>query len=103
MAGTPRDFPLTFDLHGMNMNKTPGNTGRVAGKTALITGGASGIGEAVVRMMCAPGAAALAEAIVRMMCAQAASVFITDIDDARGEQLAPDTGARYCHHDVTNE
>jgi len=87
MAGTPPDFPLTFDLHEMNMKKTPENTGRVVGKTALITGGASGIGEA----------------IVRMMCAQGASVFITDIDDARGEQLARDTGARYCHHDVTKE
>jgi 3(or 17)beta-hydroxysteroid dehydrogenase len=59
----------------------------VAGKTALVTGGASGLGEAIVRTLVAEGA----------------TVFVTDIDDRRGELVARDVGARYLHHDVTKE
>ncbi len=46
--------------------------GQVEGKTALVTGGASGIG------------AACAETLAR----EGAKVVLTDLDDARGEALA---------------
>lgn len=45
--------------------------GQVEGKVALVTGGASGIGEA----------------IAELFAREAATVVITDIDDLRGEQL----------------
>ena len=62
---------------------------RLAGKSALITGGASGIGEATARLFVAEGA----------------SVAIADIQDERGERLARELGARavYVHADVSRE
>ena len=66
--------------------------GRVEGKVALVTGGASGIG------------AACAVALAR----EGAAVAITDLQDEKGRALAQQivqTGgkARYFHHDVTSE
>ena len=66
--------------------------GRVSGKVALITGGASGIG------------AGCAEVLAR----EGASVVITDIQDGKGRWLAEDltkagATAHYLHHDVTSE
>ena len=62
---------------------------RLAGKVALITGGASGIGEATVRLFVAEGAA----------------VTIVDIQDDRGRRLAAELGNRtaYVHADVSRE
>jgi NAD(P)-dependent dehydrogenase (short-subunit alcohol dehydrogenase family) len=62
---------------------------RLNGKTALITGGSSGLGAAMARRFVAEGA----------------SVVIADIDDAGGEALAAELGAkaRYIHLDVTQE
>lgn len=57
---------------------------RMQDKVTVITGGASGIGEGMVRRFCAEGA----------------RVLVADINDAAGEAIAAQTGARYVHHDV---
>ena len=64
--------------------------GQVDGKIALVTGGASGIGEACVQTLAREGAA----------------VVISDIDDVRGNDLASaitsvGQQAIYLRHDVT--
>jgi NAD(P)-dependent dehydrogenase (short-subunit alcohol dehydrogenase family) len=66
--------------------------GQVDGKIALVTGGASGIGEACVETLAREGAA----------------VVISDIDDGRGNDLASAIDAAgqqaiYLRHDVTDE
>jgi NAD(P)-dependent dehydrogenase (short-subunit alcohol dehydrogenase family) len=66
--------------------------GRVAGKVALVTGGASGIGRGCAERLAEEGAA----------------VVITDLQDHKGaetvEAIAKAGGkARYLHHDVTDE
>jgi NAD(P)-dependent dehydrogenase (short-subunit alcohol dehydrogenase family) len=65
---------------------------RLAGKVALVTGGAQGIGEAIVRRFAAEGS----------------TVFLTDLKAAEGEalaaELAADGGrARFLPHDVSRE
>lgn len=59
----------------------------LAGKIAFVTGGASGLGEAIARAYASEGA----------------SVIIADIDVAGGEALAAELGARFVHLDVTQE
>jgi len=66
--------------------------GRVEGKVALVTGGASGIGLGCAEKLAAEGAA----------------VVITDLQDGKGEAAAAAIAkahgqARYLHHDVTDE
>ena len=62
---------------------------RLKGKVALITGGASGIGEGTARLFVEEGAA----------------VMLADIDDERGRRLAGELGSRagYVHADVSRE
>jgi 3alpha(or 20beta)-hydroxysteroid dehydrogenase len=64
-------------------------TGRIESKVALVTGAASGLGEAIVRRYMAEGAA----------------VLVADIDAAAGERLAADLGAaaHFVPLDVTQE
>lgn len=64
---------------------------KLAGKVAIVTGGASGIGEATARLFSAHGA--------RM-------VVIADIQDGPGEHVAASIGADQCafvHCDITDE
>jgi NAD(P)-dependent dehydrogenase (short-subunit alcohol dehydrogenase family) len=62
---------------------------QLQGSTALVTGGASGLGEAVVRRFVAQGA----------------KVVIVDLNDERGSMLAAELGdmARFVKVDVSNE
>ncbi len=63
--------------------------GRLDGKVAIITGGASGIGEASARLFVEEGA----------------SVLIADVQDDKGWKLAEELGTRaeYLHADVSRE
>ena len=63
--------------------------GRVEGKVALVTGGASGIGAACAEILAAEGA----------------SVVITDLQNVKGAEIAHNLAgrSRFIHHDVTSE
>jgi len=60
--------------------------GRLEGRTAVITGGCSGIGLATVRRFATEGAL----------------VVIGDLDDAQGKDLATEVGGAFVHCDVTD-
>ena len=62
-------------------------SGRVAGKVALVTGGAKGLGEADARAL----------------AAEEAQVVLTDVDQEGGQSVADDIGAVFKHQDVTIE
>ncbi|HEY3902917.1 MAG TPA: SDR family oxidoreductase [Streptosporangiaceae bacterium] len=59
---------------------------RFAGKVAIVTGAAQGIGEAYARALAAEGA----------------SVLIADLNKAAGEAVAADLGAAFVHTDVSD-
>ncbi len=63
--------------------------GRVAGKVAIITGAASGMGKADAQLLAEEGA----------------KVVLADLDDAQGQAVADELGesAMYLHLDVTDE
>ncbi|HEY2050022.1 MAG TPA: glucose 1-dehydrogenase [Caulobacteraceae bacterium] len=65
---------------------------KLAGRVAVVTGGASGIGAACARLLAAEGA----------------TVAVTDLQDEKGQQVVAEITreggrARYFHHDVTLE
>ena len=60
-------------------------TGRLDGRSAVVTGGCSGIGLATVRRFAEEGA----------------RVVVADLDDERGPVVAEEIGGRYVHCDVT--
>jgi NAD(P)-dependent dehydrogenase (short-subunit alcohol dehydrogenase family) len=57
----------------------------ISGSSAIVTGGASGLGEATVRLLAKRGA----------------RVVVLDMNDDRGEALAKDVGGVFVHADVT--
>ncbi len=66
----------------------PGNgQGRLAGKVAIVTGAAKGLGEADARLFAAQGA----------------QVVLTDVDVENGERIAQEIGGRFVKHDVRHE
>ena len=72
------------------LERNTGMAGRIEGRTAVVTGGCSGIGLATVRRFVEEGA----------------RVVIGDIDDASGEALVAELGAdvvTYVHVDVTSK
>jgi len=58
----------------------------INGTSAIVTGGASGIGEASARQLAAKGA----------------KVVIADLNDEKGNALATELGGAFCHVDVTS-
>lgn len=62
-------------------------SGRLAGKVALVTGAASGIGAACARLFAAEGA----------------RVVVTDVQDEKGRAVAAAIGGLYLTHDVARE
>lgn len=61
--------------------------GRVDGKVAIVTGGASGLGEADARLLAGEGAA----------------VVLTDINEEAGQEVAAEIGAEFVRQDVSEE
>lgn len=59
----------------------------IAGVSAIVTGGASGLGEATARRLAERGA----------------HVVVLDLQDDKGEAVAKEIGGQYCKADVTNE
>ena len=59
----------------------------LSGSSAVVTGGASGLGEATVRRLHAEGM----------------HVVVLDVNDERGKQLATEIGVEYVHTDITSE
>ena len=60
---------------------------KIEGISAVVTGGASGLGEATARELAAKGA----------------KVAIFDRDTAKGEKVAADIGGIFCEVDVTSD
>jgi NAD(P)-dependent dehydrogenase (short-subunit alcohol dehydrogenase family) len=62
-------------------------SGRLASRTAVVTGGCSGIGLATARRFAEEGA----------------HVVVADIDDTRGKEVAAEIGGLYVHTEVTDK
>ncbi|MQL98345.1 hypothetical protein Taro_031051 [Colocasia esculenta] len=95
-----RDFPHSISLGSpspasaetmASSSLLPPAARRLEGKVALVTGGAAGIGESTVRLLCRHGA----------------RVVVADIQDKKGEALCSELGgpavSTYVHCNVTDE
>ena len=84
-----RSGPLPGGRTGDTLDMTEQPHGMVTGKTAIVTGGASGLGEATCRLLVREGA----------------RVVVADIQDAKGRDVAAELGdaAVFRHVDVTSE
>jgi len=80
-------FPALSDRIIRKVDAEKISMGKLDKKTAIITGGASGIGEGTVRLFVAEGA----------------NVVIADVQDERGLALANEVGAVYQRADVSSE
>ena len=60
---------------------------KLSGCSAVVTGGASGLGEATARALAAEGV----------------KVAIFDMNEAKGEAVAADIGGMFCHVNVTSD
>ncbi len=74
-------------MNQLYYNKEIRVAGRIEGKVAVITGGASGIGEAMVRRFTAEGA----------------RVYLADVQEELGTQIASETGAIFVKLNVAAE
>ncbi len=70
----------------MSQEFSPKDTVDLSNSSALITGGASGLGAATARALAAAGS----------------FVVIGDVDDERGQRLATELGGAFAHCDITN-
>src|SRR5829696_5086532 len=88
-CGPPRSIPSTTRTSGGRdmTTEATARAGRLAGKVALVTGAARGIGEAAASALAREGAAVLP----------------TDVRDALGDAAARAIGAEYLRLDVRRE
>ena len=83
----PHSFTDVKNVFISDEGKEATMTGRLEGKTAVVTGGCSGIGLATVRRFVEEGA----------------KVVIGDLDDSRGPGIADEVGGTYLHTNVTDK
>src|ERR1700743_3538907 len=75
----------------------------LAGSSAIVTGGASGLGEATPRRLAGGHPRGVGGAPPRRLAAEDLRVVIVDVNDELGKRVADELGAVYVHADITSE